>query len=90
MTRVDRRPKAFTLLVVFLVVAATVLTPTTAVRGQTEGGLTEQDVYREYGYVPMKDGVRLAYSLWRPKKGGQGRYPTLFQVLGVRGRRHSV
>ena len=47
------------------------------VRVRTADGLTEQDVYREYGYVPMKDGVRLAYSAWRPKK--EGRYPTLFQ-----------
>lgn len=38
-------------------------------------GLTEQDVYREIGYVPMKDGVRLAYVVWRPKR--EGRYPTL-------------
>ena len=37
--------------------------------------LTEQDVYREIGYVPMKDGVRLAYVVWRPKQ--DGRYPTL-------------
>ena len=37
--------------------------------------LTEQNVYREIGYVPMKDGVRLAYVVWRPKK--DGKYPTL-------------
>jgi uncharacterized protein len=30
---------------------------------------------REFGYLPLKDGVRLAYVVWRPKK--TGRYPTL-------------
>src|SRR5215469_3143411 len=38
--------------------------------------LTERDAYREFGYVPMKDGVRLAYVVWRPK--ATGRYPTVF------------
>ena len=42
---------------------------------QEARALTEQDVYREIGYVPMKDGVELAYVVWRPKK--EGRYPTL-------------
>ncbi len=35
----------------------------------------ERDVHREYGYLSMRDGVRLAYVVWRPKKGK--RYPTL-------------
>lgn len=38
--------------------------------------LAEQDTYREYGYIPLKDGVRLAHVIRRPKR--EGRYPTLF------------
>lgn len=38
--------------------------------------LSEADVYREYGYTSLKDGVRLAHVIWRPRK--EGRYPTLF------------
>ncbi|HEV7610371.1 MAG TPA: CocE/NonD family hydrolase [Steroidobacteraceae bacterium] len=30
---------------------------------------------RQFGYLPLKDGVRLAYVTWLPKKSG--RYPTL-------------
>ena len=30
---------------------------------------------RQFGYLPLKDGVRLAYVAWLPKKAG--RYPTL-------------
>jgi putative CocE/NonD family hydrolase len=37
--------------------------------------LTEDDVRREYGYVAMVDGTRLAYVLWRP--AADGRYPTI-------------
>ena len=57
-------------------VAVTVLA-LVSVAGQAEGPatLTEQDVYREIGYVPMKDGVELAYVAWRPKQ--EGRYPTI-------------
>jgi putative CocE/NonD family hydrolase len=49
----------------------------TSVVGQSQAPatLTEQDVYREIGYVPMKDGVELAYVVWRPKQ--EGRYPTI-------------
>src|SRR5919204_1965010 len=32
--------------------------------------LTEKDVYRGFGYMPMKDGVRLAYVIWLPSKAG--------------------
>ena len=45
-------------------------------QGQPASALTEQDVYREFGYMPMHDGVRLAYAAWRPQK--KGRYPTVF------------
>lgn len=38
--------------------------------------LLEGDVYREYGYTSLKDGIRLAYVIWRPRK--EGRYPILF------------
>jgi putative CocE/NonD family hydrolase len=38
--------------------------------------LTEKDVFWEFGYLQMKDGVRLAYVIWRPTK--EGRYPTVF------------
>ncbi len=31
--------------------------------------------HRQFGYLPLKDGVRLAYVAWLPKK--TGRYPTL-------------
>jgi hypothetical protein len=37
--------------------------------------LAEQDVHCEHGYLPMKDGVRLAYVAWRPKSDGI--YPTI-------------
>ena len=37
--------------------------------------LTEKDVYRGFGYMPMKDGVRLAYVIWLPSKAG--RYPVV-------------
>jgi hypothetical protein len=50
-------------------------------RAQEPAQLTERAAYREYGYVPMKDGVRLAYILWRPQK--EGRYPTLFMTTTV-------
>lgn len=33
------------------------------------------DVVHEIGYLPMRDGVRLAFVLWRPK--WEGRYPTV-------------
>ncbi len=39
--------------------------------------ITEQNVHREFAYVPMKDGVRLAYVLWRPAQ--KGRFPTLVE-----------
>lgn len=57
-----------------LVLAVGVATASLARQGDTE--LTEHDVQREYGYVPMKDGVRLAYVVWRP--GKRGRLPAVF------------
>ena len=38
--------------------------------------LTEGDAYREFGYIPMHDGVKLAYVVWLPKK--VGRFPAVF------------
>src|SRR5262245_14878092 len=38
--------------------------------------LAEADAFREFGYIGMKDGVSLAYVVWRPKK--RGRFPTIF------------
>lgn len=37
--------------------------------------LTEHDVHREYGYLAMEDGTRLAYVVWRAKEKGE--YPTI-------------
>jgi hypothetical protein len=37
--------------------------------------LTEQDPHREYGYLAMKDGTRLAYIVSSPRK--DGKYPTI-------------
>lgn len=37
--------------------------------------LTEQVVHREFSYLTLKDGVRLAYVIWRPAR--MGRYPTV-------------
>lgn len=34
-----------------------------------------EDIYREIGYIPMADGVKLAYINYRPKK--EGKYPVL-------------
>ncbi len=44
-------------------------------RPPTAAAMTEQDAVREYGYVKMKDGTRLAYVVWRPK--AKGKYPTI-------------
>jgi hypothetical protein len=35
----------------------------------------DEGAYREFGYLPMKDGVRLAYVIWLPQKAG--RYPVV-------------
>ena len=40
-------------------------------------GVMESAVYREIGYVPLKDGVKIAYTAYRPKT--EGRYPVLLQ-----------
>jgi len=37
--------------------------------------LTEEETYREYGYVSVKDGTRLAWVLWRPRESR--RYPVI-------------
>lgn len=37
--------------------------------------LTEADVVRDLGYVPMEDGTRIAYISWRKNSG---RFPTVF------------
>ena len=40
--------------------------------------LKEQDVNREFGYIAMKDGVKLAYVIYRPTK--EQRYPILLEL----------
>ena len=45
-----------------------------AAGGQT---LTEADVFKELGYVPVKDGTKISYIVYRPKK--DGKYPVLLQ-----------
>lgn len=37
----------------------------------------ESKAHRDYGYIAMKDGVKLAYVVWRPTK--EGRYPVLLR-----------
>jgi putative CocE/NonD family hydrolase len=44
-------------------------------QAEPEQGFVEQDARSEYGYLPMLDGTRLAYVVWRPRK--RGRYPTV-------------
>jgi putative CocE/NonD family hydrolase len=48
-------------------------------------GLREQDVKREWGYITLRDGVKLSYVTYRPLK--EGRYPVLleFSPYGVDG-----
>ena len=65
-----------------------VLVAATLVLGQTivAQGLREGDVKREFGYITLRDGVKLAYVTYRPMK--EGRYPTLleFSPYGVDGK----
>jgi uncharacterized protein len=35
----------------------------------------DREAHRDYGYLAMKDGTRLAYVVWRPRK--PGRYPAI-------------
>src|SRR5688572_23954859 len=39
--------------------------------------LNLQNVVRDYGYIPMPDGVNLAYVVYRPT--AEGRYPILLE-----------
>lgn len=39
--------------------------------------LNLQDVVRDYGYIPMGDGVKLGYVVYRPSR--EGRYPILLE-----------
>src|SRR5258707_5173328 len=39
--------------------------------------------FREFGYLPLRDGTRLAYVVYRPTK--EGRYPTLVQYDAYNG-----
>ena len=39
--------------------------------------LNLQNVVRDYGYIPMRDGVNLAYVVYRPTR--EGRYPILLE-----------
>ena len=69
-------------------VGIAVLAAATLVLGQTlvGQGLREGDVKREFGYITLRDGVKLAYVTYRPLK--DGRYPTLleFSPYGVDGK----
>ena len=69
-------------------VGIAVLAAATLVLGQTlvAQGLQERDVKREFGYITLRDGVKLAYVTYRPVK--DGRYPTLleFSPYGVDGK----
>ena len=48
-------------------------------------GLQEKDVKREFGYITLRDGVKLSYVTYRPMK--EGKYPVLleFSPYGVDG-----
>ena len=65
-----------------------VLVATALALGQTliAQGLREQNVQREFGYITLRDGVKLAYVTYRPLE--DGRYPTLleFSPYGVDGK----
>lgn len=39
--------------------------------------LNEKDVYKDFGYITLKDGVRLSYVVYRPTR--EGRYPILLE-----------
>ena len=67
---------------VAVLVAATLLLGQTLVAQGLRGG----DVKREFGYITLRDGVKLAYVIYRPLK--EGRYPTLleFSPYGVDGK----
>jgi uncharacterized protein len=57
-----------------LMAAGVVFRPDQSISAQS---LSEAEVYREIGYVPLKDGVKIGYTVYRPKK--EGRYPVLLQ-----------
>ncbi len=44
---------------------------TTGADAPFPGGLHPDEVFRELGYAPMPDGVRLAYIVYRPSESGQ-------------------
>jgi uncharacterized protein len=46
-----------------------------AAPAESQSSATPVNYQRQFGYLPLKDGVRLAYVVWLPKK--TGRYPTL-------------
>ena len=58
-----------------LAVAVAVLTPWSAARSQNAEPPPRH--HREYGYIPLSDGVRIAYVAYRPTQ--EGRYPTIMQ-----------
>ena len=39
-----------------------------------------EGIHREFGYLPMEDGVRLAYVVYLPDEGG--RFPVLLRSVG--------
>ncbi|TIR99633.1 MAG: CocE/NonD family hydrolase, partial [Mesorhizobium sp.] len=64
-------------IVALMLATSLVWTGVACAQASNDPGLTEKDVYREHGYVRMKDGDRLAVVVWRPHK--EGRYPVLLQ-----------
>jgi putative CocE/NonD family hydrolase len=58
-----------------LTVAVSLLTPWLAAHAQ--GASPASAYHRDYGYVPLSDGVRIAYVAYRPTR--DGKYPTVMQ-----------
>ncbi|MCC7324157.1 MAG: hypothetical protein IT358_10030, partial [Gemmatimonadaceae bacterium] len=58
-----------------LTVAVSLLTPWLAAHAQ--GASPASAYHRDYGYIPLSDGTRIAYVAYRPTQ--DGKYPTVMQ-----------
>lgn len=61
-------------------IAFALLVPLIASRSQVSARVASPQsspYYREFGYVTLNDGVRLAYVAYRPSR--DGKYPTIMQ-----------
>ena len=68
----------YRILAAFLSTAAVLMCSTSVVEYRvTAQSVQEQNVSREWGYLPLRDGVKLSYVIYRPTK--EGRYPTLLE-----------